>query len=103
RFRMSDDDPHIVQGVATADKCPHGLLLAAGVHFVVDVGLCVIVGVGLHVTVGVRLHIIIGVRRHVIIGMGLHDAVLLERRHLYCAEHLLSHGTGGNQQRRFSE
>ena len=29
---MSDDNPGIVQGVAAADKCPHILVLGAGLH-----------------------------------------------------------------------
>ena len=29
---MSDDNPGIVHGVATADQCPHILLLAGGLH-----------------------------------------------------------------------
>ena len=32
RFRMGDDNPGVVQGMATADKCPHILLLGFGVH-----------------------------------------------------------------------
>src|SRR6185437_15030655 len=32
RFRMSYDNSGVVQGMATADECPHILLLGAGLH-----------------------------------------------------------------------